>query len=440
MLAIHGLHDFRLQPRNRMLQTPVAVRGQVTPNYTSTKDSSTHYLAPDDFASIFNIKPVYSQGIDGSNQNIVIVGQSRIDPSHLTTFRTSFGLGDISLTRTLVPDSKDPGTRQADEQESDLDLEWASAVARGASLNFVYADDVFDAVQYAIDQNLAPVLSMSYGECETSSTKSDALTLQSWAQQANAQGITWVAASGDSGAASCYQSRLGPLGATTDLKAAVDVPADIPEITGIGGTRFNEGSGTYWNDTNDPATNASAQSYIPETSWNDSTTNSPASSGGGVSQFFSKPSWQTGLGVPSDGARDVPDLAFPASADHDGYIVYTTSGSDTGWYIFGGTSAGAPAFSGILALLNQYQLANGYQANPGFGNINGRLYQMATSSSWVFHDISSGDNTVTAIICSGFLCSSPSKKSVGYNAGAGYDLVTGLGSLDVSTFFIAWNN
>ena len=76
VLAIHGLHDFRLQPRNRMLQTPVAVRGQLTPNYTSTKDSSTHYLAPDDFASIFNIKPVYNQGIDGSNQNIVIVGQN----------------------------------------------------------------------------------------------------------------------------------------------------------------------------------------------------------------------------------------------------------------------------------------------------------------------------------------------------------------------------
>ena len=246
--AINGLHDFRLQPRNRMLQTALASPGGATPRYNSTTNGS-HYLAPDDFATIFDIKPLYSAGIDGSNQTIVIVGQSRIDKSHLSTFRSSFGLGDGQLTTTLVPNSRDPGTRQTDAQESDLDLEWASAIARGASLQFVYSYDVMDAVQYAIDQNLAPVLSMSYGQCETDSATSDAATMQTWAQQANAQGITWVAASGDSGAAGCHQNSLGPL--NTDLSLAADLPAAVPEVTGIGGTEFNEGSGTYWKTTND---------------------------------------------------------------------------------------------------------------------------------------------------------------------------------------------
>jgi len=281
---------------------------------------------------------------------------------------------------------------------------------------------------------------MSYGSCEPSWSDSDAKTMQSWAKQGNAQGITWVASSGDSGAAGCYYRDTGPVGATASLTLAVDMPAAAPEITAIGGTTFNEDSDTYWSATNDSTKRASAQSYIPETSWNDSTTNSPAASGGGVSQIFSKPSWQTGNGVPSDDARDVPDLAFPASAQHDGYMVYTTSGTETGWYIFGGTSAGAPAFAGMLAVLNQYVVANGVQSNAGLGNVNRRLYDLASSASWAFHDLSTGDNTATAIVCGGFLCSAPYEKSVGYSAGTGYDLVTGLGSLDAFSFFLAWKN
>jgi subtilase family serine protease len=307
-------------------------------------------------------------------------------------------------------------------------------------LIFVYSNDVTDAVQYAIDQNLAPVLSMSYGSCEPLWSESEAKTMQDWAKQGNAQGITWVVSSGDSGAAGCYYRDTGPVGATVALTLAVDMPAAVPEVTAIGGTTFNEDGGAYWSTTNDATTKASAQSYIPEKSWNDSTTNKPASSGGGVSEIFSKPSWQTGAGVPSDDARDVPDVSLPASAQHDGYMVYTSSGSESGWYIFGGTSAGAPAFSGMLALLNQYAVANGYQSNAGLGNVNPRLYELASSSSWVFHDVTTGDNTVTAVVCGGFLCSAPYKKSAGYDAGAGYDLVTGLGSLDAFSLFLAWKN
>ena len=126
----------------------------------------------------------------------------------------------MNLQTVLVPNKKSPGYSVVDAQESDLDLQWSSAVARGASLIFVYSYDVLDAVQYAIDQNLAPVISMSYGECEESDTKSGASTMRSWAKQAIAQGITWVAASGDSGAAACYESSGGPFGPASDSLAS----------------------------------------------------------------------------------------------------------------------------------------------------------------------------------------------------------------------------
>jgi subtilase family serine protease len=127
----------------------------------------------------------------------------------------------------------------------------------------------------------------------------------------------------------------------------------------VGGTEFNEGNGTYWSATNN-ANQSSALSYIPEKSWNDSAATIAAggglaATGGGASIIFSKPSWQTGTGVPSDGARDVPDVAFDASNDHDPYLIYSSGGP----YYVGGTSASTPVFSGILALLNQYLVSKG---------------------------------------------------------------------------------
>jgi subtilase family serine protease len=171
--AIRGLHDFRMKPK---VQKVVALggTGQLTPAYTNSKGE--HYLAPDDFATIFNLNSLYNSGINGSGQQIVIVGQSQIDTTHLSTFTSYFGMNSVSLQTVLVPNKQSPGYSVTDAQESDLDLQWSAAVARGASLILVYSYDVLDAVQYAIDQNLAPVISMSYGECEESGTKSDAAT------------------------------------------------------------------------------------------------------------------------------------------------------------------------------------------------------------------------------------------------------------------------
>lgn len=420
---IHGLTDFRLRPAARPANQLSPISAQ--PHYNSSKGN--HYLAPDDLSTIYNIQPLYDAGVDGTGQKIVVVGQTQIKLSDIQQYRTYFNLPANDPQIVLVPNATDPGIVQADLGEADLDLELSGAVARNATIIYVYSDDVEVSAQYAVDQNLAPVLSMSYGLCEAETTSSDARTQQSWARQANAQGMTWLAASGDSGGADCVGSS-----SRTSFGLSVDMPASIPEVTGIGGTEFNEGSGNYWNTTNS-ANHASALSYIPETAWNDSAADgSPSATGGGASVNFSKPVWQTGLGVPNDGARDVPDVSLSGSADHDAYLFYS-GGTLQG---VGGTSVGAPSFAGMMALLNQYLISKGFQPSAGLGNINPRLYSLAQTMPNVFHDITTGDNLVNPCPPRARSCT---PTLVGFTAGPGYDQVTGLGSVNTYNLVTAWN-
>jgi uncharacterized protein (TIGR03437 family) len=416
--AIHGLHDFHLQPK-------AVLRPALDPNYTSSP-SGNHYLSPDDYGTIYNVKALWNAGYDGTGQKVVIAGQTRVDLTDIRTFRAKFLLPAADPQLILVPQHADPGTVKGDLGEADLDLEWAGATAPHATILYVYSLDVMDAVQYAIDQNLAPVLSLSYGACEPLSLPSDIHTLQSWAWQANAEGMTWVNAAGDSGGADCLSGS-----SSSGVGLAVDTPADIPEVTGIGGTTFSEGSGQYWNATNN-ANGGSAIAYIPETVWNDSTPGNPGAGGGGASTIFPNPVWQTGLGVPNNGARNVPDLAFAASPNHDGYMVY--SGGQLA--AFGGTSAGTPSFAGIVALLNHYLVSTGAQTAPGVGNINPRLYALAQSGTGAIHDVTTGNNIVNVT------CGGRSRNCVpgsfGYAAGQGYDQASGLGSVDAYNLVTAW--
>ncbi len=282
VLSIRGLNDFRMKARVQK------------PKYTK-QPSGNHYLAPNDVATIYDILPAYAAGINGTGQSIVVAGQSDVPPSDIALFQSTYGLPANPPQMVLV--GPDPGISSGDREESDLDLEWSGAVARNATIIFVYSQNVMDAVSYAIDKNLAPVISVSYGSCEPENLASDAGTFQSWAQQGNAQGITWFNASGDSGAADCYTGD-NTVPAQVQESVAVDLPASVPEVTGVGGTAFVEGSGTYWNATND-ANGGSALSYIPETSWNTSAQDGePSASGGGVSIYFPKPAWQVAPGVP----------------------------------------------------------------------------------------------------------------------------------------------
>ena len=439
-LGITGLNDFRPKPRG--------IVRSVHPNFTSDL-SGKHFLAPDDFATIYDLQGLYGSGITGAGQAIAVVGQSDLstDTNHnnqydVVTFRSVSNLPAASLQVLLVPGDTDPGIVKLDVDEANLDLEWSGAVARNAKLIYVNSQNaLFNAMQFAIDQDLAPVISISYGLCEAQFSSAEVNTLMMLTQQASAQGQTLVSSTGDSGAADCDFSTdpNNPVKSATH-GYAVDVPASLPNVTGMGGTEFSEGDDLgatqYWSGTNN-SNNGSALSYIPEMAWNDTAINGYlAAGGGGVSKLFSKPSWQAGAGVPADGQRDVPDLSLTSSADHDGYLICSQSScvngyrkSDQTLTVIGGTSAAAPTFAGIVALIVQ-------ATNDRQGNVNQFLYSLATSSPTVFHDITTGDNMVP---CTQGSTDCPASGMIGYSAGPGYDPVTGLGSVDAAALLAAWN-
>lgn len=435
-LGVRNLAEFRPRPRIR-----------VKPRYTSSV-SGDHYLAPNDFETIYDVTPLYTGGYTGTTETIAIVGQSQIFDSDIDAFRSASGLSQNNPTMTLVPGSGTSATSATDEEESDLDVEWSGAIAENATINFVYVGNnqnysVFDSLAYAVENDLAPVVSISYGECETDASSSDVTAFTQIFEQANAQGETVVAASGDSGAADCDDATGSTVVTAASHGLAVDLPAASPLVTGIGGTEFLAdvaNPGTYWNATNN-GSSGSVLSYIPEEAWNDtSTTNGLSASGGGKSTLFAKPSWQTGTGVPADGQRDVPDLALNASPDHDGYL-FCSQGSCTNGFrdsssnltVAGGTSFGAPTFSAILTLINQKLGLLGL--GVGQGNINPAIYSLAASAPTAFHDTTTGNNEVPCVASSPD-CGSSGK--LGYVAGVGYDQVTGWGSVDANALGTAF--
>jgi len=448
VLAILDLSDFRPKPKLR--------RAFAAPRFTSGI-TGNHFLAPDDFATIFDVAPLWAAGWDGAGQRIAVIGQTALGPADsaadIDAFRAASGLPPTQLVQTLVPGTGASTVCSDDLMEAHLDVEWAGGVARSATIVYVFSGvragrtcdttdaNSWDALQYAVTNNVAPIISTSYGACEPANGQAFAQTIRGWMQQANAQGQTIIAASGDLGAADCEVS--GSQSATTGL--AVDIPASIPEVTGVGGTRFIGDVtqvGTYWSATNN-ASNGSALRYIPESGWDDTAVSilmggGLATSGGGASGFFSKPIWQSGSGVPADGRRDLPDIALAASALHDPYLICSQGSCVNGFRdanlfltVIGGTSAGAPSFAGILALINQGS------GSTGLGNVNPRLYALSTSTPGAFHDITTGTNIVP---CRQGSASCPAQPpfQFGYSAAAGYDQVTGLGSVDAFALADAW--
>ncbi len=418
-----GLDDFYPKPPRR-------------PAPANTSSTGGHTLVPDDIATIYDITKLYQAtingtNIDGTGQSVVVVGQTAIDPTDVQGFRSKYNLPALNLTMRLNPNSSDPGTNSKAVPEADLDLEWASAVAQKANFIYVYGTSADGAATYAIDQDLAPVITESYGNCEAQVTSSSSSYYRSEAQKAGTEGITWLASTGDSGAADCDE---GVNIASHGL--AVNFPASIPEITAVGGTEFSEAGKAYWNTANGP-NGGSAISYIPEMAWNDTSVNVAAgaglaATGGGASSIYAKPAWQTGNNVPSDNVRDVPDISLDGANDHDPYNVMT-GGS---MVLEGGTSVSTPVFAGIVALLNQYVVATKAQSKPGVGNINPTLYHLAASAPSAFHDITTGSNIVP---CEQGTPNCPAAGQFGYSAGTGYDLATGLGSVDVYNLVTQWN-
>jgi uncharacterized membrane protein len=419
--GIVTMNDFGRKPLHSERRVATA-DSPIAPLFTS---GNSHYLSPGDFATIYNLTPLYGSGIDGTGQTIAIVGRSNIRVSDVRSFRSSFGLP--AKDPVIVLNGPDPGPLGGGEEtEADLDVQWSGAVAPKATVKFVVSastqttDGVDLSAQYIVSHNVAPVLSVSFGLCEAFMGPSELAFYNNLWQQAAAQGITAFISSGDSGAAGCD----GGSASTASYGRGVNGLCSSPYSVCVGGSQFNEGGspGLYWSSSNGSGAGQSALSYIPEVAWNESGSNGGSglwATGGGASIAFTKPSWQTGAGVPADGKRDVPDVSLTA-AGHDGYLIAQ------GGYLWsiGGTSASSPAFAGLMALVNQ-------STGSRQGNANTRFYALAANQSSggaaVFHAMTGGNNTVPGV--TGFA-----------TAGSSYNQATGLGTVDAAMMVNHWND
>ena len=384
-------------------------------------ESGNHDLAPGDFAAIYNLKPLYRDGVDGTGVAIAIVGRTHIPVADITAFRKAFALP--AKAPEIIVNGPDPGDLGLDEDgEADLDVEWAGAVARNADIRFVASastastDGVDLSAQYIVDHNLAPVMSTSFGQCESQLGAAERAFFRNLWVQAAVQGISSIVASGDSGPAGCdgggNDSGSGP---------AVSGLASTPFNLAVGGTQLNEGSGVYWRKLRAPD-QSSAIGYIPEQAWNESGSAGGSglwASGGGPSACYRQACWQIAKGVPCAGQRRcIPDVALTAAGGHDGYLIQTLGMRTT----VGGTSCSAPAFAGIMALV--VQKTGERQGNPCPALYTLGSAQFKGQGPVVFHDTTDGDTSVPGL--------------KGYPCTPGYDLATGLGSVDASALVGAW--
>ncbi|SPE20296.1 Peptidase S53 propeptide (fragment) [Candidatus Sulfotelmatomonas gaucii] len=408
--GVVSLHDFRRQ-------SEIATRRPLDadPEYTA---GSTHYLFPADFATIYDLNPLYGSGTDGAGVSIAIAGRSNISVSDVAKFRATAGLAPNSATVTLA--GSDPGLVADDQEEATLDVEWSGAVAPAAAVQLVVAsstattDGVDLAAAYIVNHAMAQVVSVSYGSCEQEMGASELAFYDGLWEQAASEGMSVFVASGDAGAAGC----AAPTD-TTGAGTAVNGLCSSPYSTCVGGTEFNEGKNAaqYWAAGNTVGY-GSALRYISEQVWNESASNGGTglwASGGGASVVYAQPAWQAAVSGASEanGMRAVPDVAL-AAADHDGYFMV----EDGSYWIASGTSASAPAFAGLMALVNE-------KHGAAQGNANPELYSLANAPGKPFHLTPSGNNSVPGV--------------AGFRAiGLDYNLATGLGSVDGALLAQEW--
>jgi len=516
--AIHGvvsLHDFR--PHTNFRPKPVA-------DYTFTSSGSTYYaLVPADLATIYNFNPLFSAGINGAGQTIALVEDTNVHATaDITTFRSTFGLPAATFTQVHPGSCTNPGDVAGNDGEAELDVEWAGAAAPGAALELVSCKDTSStfggliAMQNLVNGSSPPkIMSVSYGECEALNGATANAAYISTYQQAAAEGISVYVSSGDEGAASCDANKSN---ATHGI--GVSGFASTPYNVAVGGTDFGDtyaGTGaSYWASSNS-STYGSALSYVNEIPWNDSCastliasiegysttygsggfcnsttgkasflTTASGSGGpsgcasgkastsgvvGGTCKGTAKPSWQSIVGNPADGVRDIPDVSlFAANGVWGHYYVYCYTGSSryggakcTGapstWSGAGGTSFSSPIMAGIQALINQktgaswgnpnptlYSLASSEYGSGGNASCNSTLGS-AAASSCVFYDVTQGDIDVN---CTGthncykpsgtygVLSTSNSAYAPAYATGTGWDFATGIGTVNAANLVNNW--
>jgi subtilase family serine protease len=468
------------------------------PEFTTTTQGDFLWSVPADAATIYDtpnaFNAAFSSGTSYTGQGVTIgiAGDAAIQASTVVSFRKRFLNGDSTApTITNVGNSAVAGLAT---DEAYIDTELAGGLAPGATIHFYTSNDLIVAIQQALTDNTVDILSVSFGECEYHLTSSDNSSINALWKQAATQGIAVTVSTGDDGSAGCDNQN-----STTVYMASgglqVNGLASTPYNIAVGGTDYyglKSGFSTYVN-TNQSSSNfyRSALKYIPEATWNDSTSvngelanNAPlvlsdghthfiggsggvsacstntdtASTLGTCTSGYAKPTWQRGAGVPNDGARDLPDVSMMAGNGIDAatwlvctddpystttFVENCTTQSDSNFYFagYGGTSTSAPAFAGILALVQEKMGGGGVSHRLG-SNAAKTLYDLYNGShaSAVFHDVTQGN--ISVLCTSGTPnCSKNTAGNfylTGYDTGTGYDLATGLGSVDATQLINFW--
>ncbi len=339
-----------------------------------------------------DLKTLYANtaGYDGSGQTIVLAGAYAWLDTDLATFDTQFSLPALPAGSAQVCTgaagvvNSGCAFNAGQSIEVSLDVQYSHGTAPAAVVkNYMAASTLLTDFQVMYNRivvdNPGHSVSSSWGSCESGTSSAFQTTADNLMAAGAAEGQSWFIASGDSGSHACGDSTV-----------TVDTPANSPHAMGVGGTHASCSSGMT---SGSPACGG----YGSESAW--------SGSGGGRSATFAKPSWQTGCSVPADGQRDVPDVALESDTSPGNYV--RNGGS---WYVVGGTSDAAPQWAGYFAELNQKK------GGLGLGLPGPRLYALCGTS--VYHDITSGSN--------------------GYAAGTGYDLVTGLGSVNAGNLLSSY--
>jgi subtilase family serine protease len=393
----------------------------------------------------YHLPPLYALGDEGQGVTIAII-DSFGNPnmaSDLANFDTQMKLphmcgepdaacGGSVPTFTHVywngktevkappPNASNPGSQDRNSWavETSLDVEWAHAIAPLANILNVTTNPaetegvqglpaMMDAEQFVVDHGQAEVISQSFGATEESFNGANSLqNLRHAFISAAADGVTVIASSGDGGTANSKKTPV-PNPVTFPFPT-VNWPASDPLVTAVGGTYLCTspftGTGV---DSADPPAKCQNNPDVREIGWIDST--------GGFSHVFAKPGYQNSLPANSTAIgsmRGVPDVAWQASATTAPLVYLTAPGLSPGWYLVGGTSCSAPQFAGMVAIAAQI-------AGHGLGQINPTLYSLASGNGTYFYDVTTGNN-------------GPDPSIPGYNASAGWDPVTGLGTPDAA--------
>jgi subtilase family serine protease len=464
--SVSGLYTIRNRPYHGAGQARFRAKGAGSPSPAATfcpGDVCSNYIFPADFATIYDLNNLT---VDGTGQTIGIIGRSRVYAPDIQNFQTLSGLtANPNIPTVIIPPSgKDPGAPDGttnpapdDQLEATLDVMRSTSIAPGATIDLIVSadsgteDGIAIAAQYAVDTSPVPaqIMNISFGACEVDEGSSGVSFWDNLFSQAAGEGISVFVASGDAGAAGCDTYFKTP---PANQVLSINYICASSYATCVGGTEFADAAdpSAYWSQTNGPGYE-SALGYILEGGWNEPLNGSggtqAAAGGGGFSVYIPTPSWQTGTGVPGTQGRYTPDIAFSASG-HDGYFGCLAADggscveSDGSFYFeyFFGTSAAAPDMAGITALLNQ-------QLGAPQGELNQRLYQLAAApTNLVFNDVTVATSGVTdCVVTTPSMCnnSTPSPTGLtgglaGYLVNAGYDEVTGLGSINGANLLANW--